>query len=146
MSWVGRCSTASPTFRSAGGIRQAIAIFSYVGRLTFGVTADADNVPDIEVLAHGIEEGLAELLKAAREVGGTARAARGDDRSGRAQAPSRIEATSTRKIRTVPQNSPKHPKNWYREVSPVRIGPAGRSSTAPTRASRRHPGTPPRPG
>ena len=60
-----------------GRIRQAIAIFSYVGRLTFGVTADADNVPDIEVLAHGIEEGLAELVKAAREVGGPARAASG---------------------------------------------------------------------
>ena len=55
-----------------GRIRQAIAIFSYVGRLTFGVTADADHVPDLEVLAHGIEEGLAELLKAAREVGGSA--------------------------------------------------------------------------
>jgi hypothetical protein len=56
-----------------GRIRQAVAIFSYVGRLTFGVTADADHVPDVDVLAHGIEAGLAELLTAARE----ARTARG---------------------------------------------------------------------
>ena len=76
-----------------GRIRQAIAIFSYVGRLTFGVTGDADHVPDIDVLARGVEDGLAELLKAAREAAG--------------QAPSRIDATSTRKISTVPQNNPK---------------------------------------
>ncbi len=39
-----------------------IAIFSYNGLVTFGVIADSESTPDIDVLAHGIEEGLDELL------------------------------------------------------------------------------------
>ncbi|MBV9417559.1 MAG: wax ester/triacylglycerol synthase family O-acyltransferase [Solirubrobacterales bacterium] len=39
-----------------------IAIFSYNGLVTFGVIADSESTPDIEVLAHGIEEGIDELL------------------------------------------------------------------------------------
>ena len=42
-----------------------IAIISYEGRLTFGVNADADTVPDVDVLAGGIAEGLAELQRLA---------------------------------------------------------------------------------
>jgi hypothetical protein len=32
--------------------------------LTFGITGDYDSTADLEVLAHGIEEGVTELLKA----------------------------------------------------------------------------------
>ena len=39
-----------------------IAIFSYNGLVTFGVIADSESTPDIDVLAHGIEEGIDELL------------------------------------------------------------------------------------
>ena len=39
-----------------------IAIFSYDGLVTFGVIADSESTPDIDVLAHGIEEGVDELL------------------------------------------------------------------------------------
>ena len=39
-----------------------IAIFSYNGLVTFGVIADSESTPDIEVLTHGIEEGINELL------------------------------------------------------------------------------------
>ena len=39
-----------------------IAIFSYNGLVTFGVIADSETTPDIDVLARGIEEGIEELL------------------------------------------------------------------------------------
>jgi diacylglycerol O-acyltransferase / wax synthase len=39
-----------------------IAIFSYNGLVTFGVIADSESTPDIEVLTHGIEQGIDELL------------------------------------------------------------------------------------
>jgi WS/DGAT/MGAT family acyltransferase len=46
-------------------LRTGISIFSYCDRVTFGVTADYDSVPDIDVLARGIQDGVAELLEAA---------------------------------------------------------------------------------
>jgi hypothetical protein len=39
-----------------------IAIFSYNGLVTFGVIADTESTPDVDVLAGGIEAGLQELL------------------------------------------------------------------------------------
>ncbi len=38
-----------------------IAIFSYNGAVSFGISADSDSTPDIDVLADGIESGLDEL-------------------------------------------------------------------------------------
>jgi diacylglycerol O-acyltransferase / wax synthase len=40
-----------------------IAIFSYNGLVTFGVIADRESTPDIDVLTHGIEQGMDELLR-----------------------------------------------------------------------------------
>ena len=51
----------------AGRVRIGIAIFSYDGGLTFGVTGDFDTAPDIEVLCRGIEDGMQALLAAAAE-------------------------------------------------------------------------------
>jgi hypothetical protein len=42
-----------------------VAIFSYDGGLTFGVTGDYDEAPDIDVLCRGIEESMRELVEAA---------------------------------------------------------------------------------
>jgi diacylglycerol O-acyltransferase / wax synthase len=42
-------------------VRIAVAIFSYLERFSFGITADRDAVPDLAVLARGIRRGLAEL-------------------------------------------------------------------------------------
>ncbi len=50
----------------AGGIQVGTAIFSYNGRLNFGVSADFDGQPDIEVFTEGIKEGFAELLRTRR--------------------------------------------------------------------------------
>jgi WS/DGAT/MGAT family acyltransferase len=47
-------------------VRTGIAIFSYCGNVTFGITGDFTANPDLDVLAHGIEQGTTELVKAAR--------------------------------------------------------------------------------
>jgi len=44
-----------------GHVRIGVAIVSYDGGLSFGVTGDYETAPDIGVLAAGIEQGLAEL-------------------------------------------------------------------------------------
>jgi WS/DGAT/MGAT family acyltransferase len=61
-----RMRTALPYVPLGVQCRIAVAIFSYDGQVMFGVTGDYDTVPDIEVLCHGIEAGMAELLHAAR--------------------------------------------------------------------------------
>ncbi len=45
-----------------------IAIFSYNGLVTFGVIADSKSTPDLDVLASGIEAGIAELRVLARRA------------------------------------------------------------------------------
>ena len=50
----------------AGHVRLGVAIFSYDGRLNFGVTGDWDEAPDLDVLCQGIERSTAELLARAR--------------------------------------------------------------------------------
>ncbi len=55
-----------------GSVRISIAIFSYCGKLFFGITGDYDTVADIDVLRDGIESGMRELVAAA---GGQPRAA-----------------------------------------------------------------------
>ena len=47
-------------------LRTGIAIFSYCGTVTFGITGDFAANPDLEVLARGIESDLSELLAAAQ--------------------------------------------------------------------------------
>ena len=45
-----------------------IAVVSYDGEIVFGLSADRASVPDLDVLAGGIEESIAELLELARVV------------------------------------------------------------------------------
>ncbi len=42
-------------------LRTGVAIFTYCGQVTFGVTGDYASTPDLDVLARGIEQGVAEL-------------------------------------------------------------------------------------
>ena len=49
----------------AGQVRIGVAIFSYDGQVSFGVTGDYDTAPDIDVLCRGIEAGMDELLATA---------------------------------------------------------------------------------
>jgi diacylglycerol O-acyltransferase len=48
-------------------VRTGISIFTYCDNVTFGVTGDFASNPDLDVLAHGIEDGVSELLKAAAQ-------------------------------------------------------------------------------
>jgi len=48
----------------AGHVRIGVAIFSYDGGLTFGVTGDYDMAPDVGVLCEGIEKSMRELVAA----------------------------------------------------------------------------------
>ncbi len=60
---LGRRLLASyPYVPIVGTIRIVVAIFSYDGRLYFGVTGDRDQAPDVDVLTGGTETGLRELL------------------------------------------------------------------------------------
>ena len=47
-------------------VRTGISIVSYCGSVTFGITGDFAANPDLGVLAHGIEDGVSELLAAAK--------------------------------------------------------------------------------
>ncbi len=51
-----------------GHVRVGVAIFSYNGACTFGVTGDYDAAPDIDVLCHGIESSMQELLSSSRAM------------------------------------------------------------------------------
>ena len=51
----------------------AIAIMSYNGGIDYGLLGDYDALPDIELIAEGIEASLQELLDAARGKSGRAR-------------------------------------------------------------------------
>jgi diacylglycerol O-acyltransferase len=44
------------------GLRTGVAIVSYADELTFGITADYDATPDVDELAAGIQQGVAELV------------------------------------------------------------------------------------
>lgn len=47
-------------------LRTGIAMVSYADKFVFGITADYDTAPDIDALAVGIEDGVAQLAKAGR--------------------------------------------------------------------------------
>jgi diacylglycerol O-acyltransferase len=44
-------------------------MFTYRDTLTFGITGDYDTAPDLQVLADGIAESMAELVRDAAQVG-----------------------------------------------------------------------------
>ncbi|HEX8804662.1 MAG TPA: wax ester/triacylglycerol synthase family O-acyltransferase [Acidimicrobiales bacterium] len=54
-----------PYVPTAAPLRVAIAIFSYNGTVTFGITGDREVSADVDVLAAGIEAAVAELVKVA---------------------------------------------------------------------------------
>ncbi len=58
-----RMIRAFPYVPLGGQMRIGVAIFSYDGEVNFGITGDYDAVPDIDVLAGGIEDGMAQMRK-----------------------------------------------------------------------------------
>jgi WS/DGAT/MGAT family acyltransferase len=51
------------------GVRVATGIFSYLDTFSFGITADFDSFPDVDVIADGIRGGFNELVAAAVTAG-----------------------------------------------------------------------------
>ncbi|HXZ70676.1 MAG TPA: WS/DGAT domain-containing protein, partial [Streptosporangiaceae bacterium] len=63
---------AYPYVPIGDNVRISVAIFSYLDRFSFGITADYSAAPDLDVLTKGIRRGLAELQapeRPARAVG-----------------------------------------------------------------------------
>ncbi len=63
-----RMLEAYPVVPLTRNLALGIAILSYCGELHFGLYVDADGVPDVAVLAGGLENAFAELKKIADEV------------------------------------------------------------------------------
>ncbi|HZD01415.1 MAG TPA: wax ester/triacylglycerol synthase family O-acyltransferase [Actinomycetes bacterium] len=55
-------------------LRFGVSIFTYCDQVTFGITGDRESAADIDVLAHAIENGLGELVEAARRKAAAATA------------------------------------------------------------------------
>ncbi|MCH9768931.1 MAG: wax ester/triacylglycerol synthase family O-acyltransferase [Actinomycetia bacterium] len=53
-------------------LRTGIAMLSYAGRFSFGITADYDSAPDVDALARGIEDGVRRLVDLGASQAGTA--------------------------------------------------------------------------
>jgi hypothetical protein len=63
-------------------VRVGVAIFTYCGQITFGVTGDYDEAADVGGLASGIRAALTELVAAA-EADGTLQTAKSGPDGGR---------------------------------------------------------------
>jgi WS/DGAT/MGAT family acyltransferase len=72
-----RMTNATAYVPIAGGTRCSIGIFSYLNTMTFGINADFDGYPDVDVLSGGIRRGIEELLAVAQQRTGTAADAAG---------------------------------------------------------------------
>ena len=64
-----RLRTLHPFVPIADRLRTGVAVTSYEGTLYFGITADADSTPDLDVLTRGIVAAMAELLAATTTSG-----------------------------------------------------------------------------
>ena len=58
------CVAMLPYVPIADRVRVGVAMFSYDGTLVFGLTGDYDAAADLQVLADGIAEAMAELSDA----------------------------------------------------------------------------------
>lgn len=58
-----RMLAAYPYVPLFGSVRIGVAIFSYDGRVTFGITGDYESASDIDLLASGIEASIKKLLE-----------------------------------------------------------------------------------
>ncbi len=63
-----RLRSLYPYVPISAGLRVSIGIYSYLGQVVFGINADFDALPDVEVLGEGISRGMAELVEAAGDV------------------------------------------------------------------------------
>jgi diacylglycerol O-acyltransferase / wax synthase len=92
-----RMRAAWPLVPLAAEHAVGIAVFSYDGRVFFGLNADRDSVPDLDVVADGIENALHDLLEVARGNGASGETAVTDSRT-------RVSAPPASRSRDAPPN------------------------------------------
>jgi len=111
-----------------GGHALAIAIMSYNGAIDFGLLGDYDALPDIDTIADGIEDGLAQLKAAARAKEARAAAARDGGASGAAAParPPRRRRPTTRPARPARETAAATAARTDREPQLLPSGPAAR--------------------
>ena len=56
-----------PFVSIAHGVRIGVAILTYKGSVSFGITGEYDTVPDVVRLCRSIESGIDDLLDQARQ-------------------------------------------------------------------------------
>lgn len=121
-----RMTSLYPYVPLGAGVQISIGIFSYVGKITFGINADFDAVPDVDVLARGIGHGLDELLDLVDQ--------QEKDRADPAPAAAK-PVRSVKPVRPVTSIKPVDSANSIKPVKRAR--PPG--TRGPANASRRHP-------
>jgi diacylglycerol O-acyltransferase / wax synthase len=105
----------------------AVAIMSYNGRIDFGLLADYDATPDVDVVGSYLEDSLTELLEAARRT----------ERPRERKAPARAKAKAARSARA----QPKAPRERAKGRSTRR--PAAKKRPAMARGAARAAAAPP---
>ena len=134
LSWMGRqLEEIIPYVPIAGTVRTGISIFSYGDKIAFGITGDYAANPDLDILARGIEHGVAELLLAAGRKTTPAAATRKTAPAGRKMAPSAGRKTTPAAVgrKTAPAGREATPAAGGRKTAP-----AGRKTT-PAAAGRK---------
>ncbi|MFZ0042678.1 MAG: wax ester/triacylglycerol synthase family O-acyltransferase [Solirubrobacteraceae bacterium] len=116
----------------------AIAIMSYNGSLDYGLLGDYDAIPDLDLIAEGIEATLAQLLEAAR---GRRKRPTAADATAAATAPKGAKAPRAPKARTngkseTPRKSENGAGATPRPILPKGRGRAQRGPAADMRAKR----------
>jgi WS/DGAT/MGAT family acyltransferase len=120
-------------------LRTGVAIFTYCGNMTFGITGDFAANPDLDVLARGIEDGIRELRDAAApEVASpgpprNATASRGTKRTSKPDKPTPSPGTK----RTSKPDKPTPSPGTKRTSKPGKAAasPAAKRTSGPGRAA-----------
>ena len=113
----------------AGGTRCSIGIFSYLNTMTFGINADFDGYPDIDVLASGIRRGLDQLL----EIAGAEKTAKEADGTPKPATATPAKTTSAAATPTKAATAKATPA----QATPAKAAPAGTAAAKKTTA--KHP-------
>ena len=107
-----RMESAYPYVPIGDNVRISVAIFSYLDRFTFGITADYDAVPDLDILAEGIGRGVAELADHAVGPGRPAQ--------GRTAGPSKGQSADNRKSKSNSKSNSNSNSNSNSKGKPAR--------------------------
>jgi hypothetical protein len=112
----------------AGGTRLSIGIFSYLNSITFGINADFDAFPDVDVLSEGIRRGLDELLELAAKADAASPA--GKDAGKPAAKPTTESSAPTKKATATTASTSKATA----ATAPAKKAPAAKKTAAAKKA------------